>query len=58
MPTVDDCKRNAEQCLRWADEATNNEIAGLWTQVELSSADPNKVDGAAHGPRSSEAPKS
>jgi hypothetical protein len=54
MPTADDCKRNAEQCLRWADEAANNiqrdtllEIAGLWTQVELSSAEPNRVDGAA-----------
>jgi hypothetical protein len=38
MPTIDDCKRNAEQCLRWADEAANNEqrdtlleIAALWT---------------------------
>jgi hypothetical protein len=30
----------------------------LWTQMELSSADPNKVDGAANGPRISEAPKS
>jgi hypothetical protein len=65
MPTIDDCKRNAEQCLRWADEAANNEqrhtlleIAALWTQMELSSADPNKVDGAANGPRISEAPKS
>jgi hypothetical protein len=65
MPTVDDCKRNAEQCLRWADEAANNEqrdtlleIAALWTQMELSSADPNKVDEAANGPRISEAPKS
>jgi hypothetical protein len=25
MPTIDDGKRNAEQCLRWADEAANNE---------------------------------
>jgi hypothetical protein len=65
MPTIDDCKRNAEQCLRWADEAANNEhrdtlleIAALWTQMELSSAAPNKVDGAAHGPRISEVPKS
>jgi hypothetical protein len=65
MPTIDDCKRNAEQCLRWADEAANKEqrdtlleIAALWTQMELSCADPNKVDGAAHGPRISEAPKS
>ena len=46
--------RNAEQCLRWADEPTNDEqretlleIAGLWTQMELSSAEPNGVDGAA-----------
>ena len=49
MPTIDDCKRNAEQCLRWADEAANNEqrdtlleIAALWTQMELSCADPIK----------------
>jgi hypothetical protein len=49
MPTIDDCKRNAEQCLRWADEAANDEqrdtlleIAGLWTQMELSSAEPTK----------------
>jgi hypothetical protein len=65
MPTLDDCKRKAEICLRWADEAANNEqrdtlleIAALWTQMELSCADPNKVDEAAHGRRISEAPKS
>ena len=65
MPTIDDCKRNAEQCLRWADEAANKEqrdtlleIAALWTQMELSCADPNKVDGAARGPRILEVPKS
>jgi hypothetical protein len=51
-PTIDDCKRISEQCLRWADEAANNEqrdtlleIAGLWMQMELSSADPNKMVG-------------
>jgi quercetin dioxygenase-like cupin family protein len=55
MPTIDDCKRNAERCLRWADEAANNEqrdtlleIAGLWTQMELC-ADPNKVEGGSPG---------
>ena len=54
MPTMDECRRNAEQCLRWADEAANDqqretllEIARLWTQMELSSAEPNGVDGAA-----------
>ena len=47
MPTIDECRRNAEQCLRWADEAANDaqretllEIARLWTQMELSSAEP------------------
>jgi hypothetical protein len=54
MPTMDECRRNAEQCLRWADEAANDqqretllEIARLWTQMELSCAEPNGVDGAA-----------
>ena len=52
MPTIDECRRNAEQCLHWADEAVNDEqretlleIARLWTQMELSSAEPNAVDG-------------
>ena len=65
MPTTDECRRNAEECLRWADEAANDqqretllEIARLWTQMELSSAEPNGVDGAAQVLRSSEAPKS
>jgi hypothetical protein len=65
MPTIDKCRRNAEQCLRWADDATNDEqretlleIAGLWTQMELSSAEPNGVDGAAQVSRFPEAPKS
>jgi hypothetical protein len=51
MPTIDECRRNAEQCLRLADEAANDEqretfleIARLWTQMELSSAEPNAVD--------------
>jgi hypothetical protein len=42
MPTMDECRRNAQQCLRWAVEAANDqqretllEIAGLWTQMEL-----------------------
>ena len=42
MPTIDECRRNAEQCLHWADEAANDqqretllEIARLWTQMEL-----------------------
>jgi hypothetical protein len=54
MLTIDECRRNAEQCLHWADEAANDqqretllEIARLWTQMELSSAEPNEVDGAA-----------
>ena len=45
MPTMDECRRKAEECLRWADEAANDrqretllEIARLWTQMELSSA--------------------
>ena len=25
MPTMDDCRRKAEQCLRWADEAANDQ---------------------------------
>ena len=44
MPTMDECRRKAEECLRWADEAANDqqretllEIARLWTQLELSS---------------------
>jgi hypothetical protein len=52
MPTIDKCRRNAEQCLRWADDATNDEqretlleIAGLWTQMELSSAEPMEWTG-------------
>jgi hypothetical protein len=52
MPTIDECRRKAEECLRWADEAANDaqretllEIARLWTQMELSSAEPNGVDG-------------
>jgi hypothetical protein len=54
MPTMDECRRKAEECLRRADEAANDEqretlleIARLWTQMELSSAEPNGVDGAA-----------
>ena len=54
MPTIDECRRKAEECLRWSDEAANDqqretllEIARLWTQMELSSAEPNGVDGAA-----------
>jgi len=52
MPTIDECRRNAEQTLHWADEAANDEqretlleIARLWTQIELSTAEPNGVDG-------------
>jgi hypothetical protein len=37
MPTMDECRRNAEQCLLWADEPANDEqreklleITGLW----------------------------
>ncbi len=68
MPTIDECRRNAEQTLHWADEAANDEqretlleIARLWTQMELSSAEPNGVDGAAQVSQVSrfpEAPKS
>ena len=65
MPTINECRRNAEQCLLWADEPANDEqreklleIAGLWTQMELSSAEPNGVDGAAQVSRFPEAPKS
>jgi hypothetical protein len=65
MPTMDECRRKAEECLRWADEAANDqqretllEIARLWTQMELSSAEPNGADGAAQVSRFSEAPKS
>ena len=65
MPTTNECRRNAEQCLLWADEPANDEqreklleIAGLWTQMELSSAEPNGVDGAAQLSRFSEPPKS
>jgi hypothetical protein len=63
MPTIDECRRNAEQCLHWADEAANDahretllEIAKLWTQMELSSAEPNGADGAAQVSRFPEAP--
>ena len=56
MPTIDECRRKAKECLRWADEAANDqqretllEIARLWTQMELSSAEPNGVDGAYSG---------
>jgi hypothetical protein len=65
MPTMDECRRKAEECLRWADEAANDrqretllEIARLWTQMELSSAEPNGVDGAAQVSGFPEAPKS
>jgi hypothetical protein len=65
MPTIDECRRNAEQCLRWGDEAANDaqretllEITRLWTQMELSSADPNGLDRAAQVSRFPEAPKS
>ena len=65
MPTMDECRRQAEECLRWADEAANDqqretllEIARLWTQMELSSAEPNGVDRAAQVSRFPEAPKS
>jgi hypothetical protein len=65
MPTIDECRRKAEECLRWADEAANDEqretlleIARLWTQMELSSAEPNGVDGVAQVSRFLEAPKS
>ena len=65
MLTIDECRRNAEQCLRWADESANDEqretlleIARLWTQMELSSAEPNGVDEATQGSRLPEAPKS
>ena len=64
MPTMDECRRKAEECLRWADETVNDaqretllEIARLWTQMELSSAEPNGVDGAAQVSRFPEAPK-
>jgi hypothetical protein len=64
MPTMDECRRKAEECLRWADEAASDaqretllEIARLWTQMELSSAEPNVVGGAAVS-RFPEAPKS
>jgi hypothetical protein len=65
MPTIDECRRKAEECLRWADEAANDaqretllEIARLWTQTELSSAEPNGVDRAAQVLRFAEAPRS
>ena len=65
MPTINERRRNAEQCLLWADEPANDEqreklleIAGLWTQMELSSAEPNGVAGAAQLSRFSEPPKS
>lgn len=62
MPTIDECRRNAEQCLSWADEAANDEqretlleIARLWTQIELSSAEANGANGVAEGSRFPEA---
>ena len=65
MPTMDECTRKAEECLRWADETANDEqretlleIARLWTQMELSSAEPNGVDGAAQVSMFPEQPKS
>ena len=65
MPTMDECRRKAEECLRWADETANDrqretllEIVRLWTQMELSSAEPNGVDATAQVSRFSEAPKS
>ena len=65
MPTMDECRRKAEQCLRWADQAANDqqretllEIARLWTQMELSGAVPNRVDGADQVSRFPGAPKS
>ena len=65
MPTIDECGRKAEECLRWADEAASDrqretllEIARLWTQMELSSAEPNGVDGAAQVSKFREQPKS
>jgi hypothetical protein len=65
MPKMDECRRKAEACLRWADEAANDqqretllEIARLWTQMEPSSAEPNGVDGAAQVSRFPETPKS
>jgi hypothetical protein len=65
MPTMDECRCKAEECLRWADEAANDtqretllEIARLWTQMELSRAEPNGVDGVAQVSRFSEGPKS
>ena len=64
MPTMDECRRKAEECSCWADETVNDaqretllEIARLWTQMELSSAEPNGVDGAAQVSRFPEAPK-
>jgi len=54
MLTINECNRNAEECLRWADEAANEEqretlleIARLWTQIELSSAEANGANGVA-----------
>jgi hypothetical protein len=65
MPTTEECRRNAEECLRWSDEAANDEqretlreIARLWTQMELSNAEPNGVDGGAQVSRFPETPKS
>jgi hypothetical protein len=65
MPTMDARGSKVEECLRLADEAANDEqretlleIARLWTKMELSSAEPNAVDGAAQVSRFLEAPKS
>jgi hypothetical protein len=44
MPSAEQYRYYAEQCLRWADEAANAadreiffEMANVWTQLELSS---------------------
>jgi hypothetical protein len=58
MPTTEECRRSAEEYLRWADETPNEEerdafleMARIWTQLELSSAKPNGGgDGAAQDP--------
>lgn len=59
MPSVDECKRYAEQCLRWADAAKTEqerdtllEIARLWTALELLSPPPSEADGTAPPPQS------
>jgi hypothetical protein len=50
MPSIEECKRHAEQCLRWADEAPTEqerdtllEIARLWTTLELSCPPPSEA---------------